>query len=151
MEMRNMGAYDPKVEYKAGDVVTFDGAKWFFTAYDMDTVFGNVWNGAAFEPANAGGNFATMAVENHLFDLIKTYKLDELKERYNQLRQGVMSEANIAKMFINFAGAIPRVMFDEENRKWPMTPFTSVHTIDSILNWYRLRCEYIDAEIETMK
>lgn len=129
---------------------TYDGTKWFFTAYDMDTVFGNVWNGNGYEPPTAGGNFATMAEGNHLFDLIKTYKLAELKERYASLRKSVLSESSVASLFMDFAGAIPRAMYDEEARKWPTTPYTSVHTIDSILYWYHLRCEYIDAEIDAM-
>jgi hypothetical protein len=130
---------------------TYDGTKWFFGAYDMDTVFGNVWNGNAFASPVEGGTFEDIANENHLFRLIKTYKTDELKQRYEELRKTTLSEANIISMFMSFAGQIPRAVMDEECRKWPTIPFTSVHTIDSIVNWYRIRCEYIDAEIEAMQ
>ena len=128
---------------------TYDGVKWFFTAYDMDTVFGNSWNGAAYaSPDSDPYGFRQSAAENHLFELIKTYKLDELKARYAALRSSVMSESNIAKLFTDYAGKIPLVMYEEDNRRWPLIPRTSVHTVDSILNWYRLRCLYVDAELE---
>ena len=127
---------------------TYDGVKWFFTAYDMDTVFGNSWNGAAYaSPDSDPYGFRQSAAENHLFELIKTYKLDELKARYAALRSSVMSESNIAKLFTDHAGKIPLVMYEEDNRRWPLIPRTSVHTVDSILNWYRLRCLYVDAEL----
>ena len=129
---------------------TYDGVKWFFGAYDMDTVFGNVWNGNAFASPAEGGTFEDIAVENHLFRLIKTHKTAELKQRYEELRATTFSEANIISMFMSFAGQIPRALMDEECRKWPTIPFTSVHTIDSIVNWYRIRCAVIDAEAEAM-
>lgn len=129
---------------------TYDGVKWFFGAYDMDTVFGNVWNGNAFNSPVIGGKFEDIAVENHLFRLIKTHKSAELKQRYENLRKTALSEANVMTTFVSFAGQISKVLLDEENRKWPTVPFTSTHTIDSILNWYRLRCIAIDAEIAAM-
>lgn len=38
----------------------------------------------------------------------------------------------------------------EESRKYPTEPYTATNTVDSLVNWYRLRCQMIDAEIETM-
>lgn len=128
---------------------TYDGTKWFFTAYDMDTVFGNNWNGSGYVSPTLGINFEEAAEENRLFRLIKTYKSAELKARYEYLRKNALSEARIATLFSDFAGAIPLPMLIEESRVWSATPRTSVQTIDSILNWYRLRCQYIDAEVAT--
>lgn len=133
---------------------TYDGTKWFFGAYDMDSVFGLHWSGQSFLPATTGTTFAaSMAkiAENHrLFELIKTYKKDALKARYKELRTGVMSEDNVGMMFRNFAGQIPAPLLDEDNKKWTKIPNTNGNNVQQILDWYRLRVATIDAEIDKM-
>lgn len=129
---------------------TYDGTKWFFGAYDMDTVFGNSWNGNTFISPMLNSTFADIAAKNHVFELVKTYKKDALKARYAELRKSVLSEANVMTAFTSFVGKISRTLFDEESRKYPTEPYTATNTVDSLVNWYRLRCQMIDAEIETM-
>lgn len=130
---------------------TYDGTKWFFGAYDLDSTYGLMWDGKRFDPAtDEGYKFAGVAGRHRVFDLIRTYKKAELKERYKYLRNTVMSEDNVALTFRNFAGAISRPLLDEDNRKWPGIPNTNANSINQILDWYRLRVATIDAEIESM-
>lgn len=130
---------------------TWDGVKWYFDAYDMDSIFGNKFDGKSFFAAQSGGTtFGFLKGRHRVAELIMTYKLDELKERYKELRAGVLSEDNVATMFINFAGQIPIAALNEDNLIWPTVPSTNVNNVHQIIDWYRLRVQKIDAEIDAM-
>ena len=135
---------------------TYDGTKWFFGAYDIDSTYGLHMMGTHFfaatsdEPEGQMWNMTQIASFSHIFGLIKTHKLDALKARYTQLRQTVMSEDNVAYMLRNFAGQIPKPLLDEDNRVWPTIPNTNVNNVQQIIDWYRIRCAYIDKEIDAM-
>lgn len=131
-------------------LMTYDGKKWIMGAYDMDSTFGLWWDGKKFVEATSGITFSEVARKHTLFDLVKKYKKDELKARYKELRQGVLSEDNVMLSFLNFAGLIPRPLLDEDSRIWKTIPNTNTNNVYQIINWYRLRCEAIDNEIENM-
>jgi hypothetical protein len=143
---------------RGGDMITknylintYDGTKWFFGAYDLDSTYGLKWDGKRFDPATDDNyKFRSVSLQHRVFQLIRTYKRAELKERYKELRNTVMSEDNVAVTFRNFAGAISRPLLDEDNRKWTGIPNTNVNNINQILDWYRLRVATIDAEVESM-
>lgn len=135
---------------------TYDGTKWFFGAYDIDSTYGLHTMGTHFfsvtftEEEGAQWNMNQLAARNRVFELIKMYKLDALKARYKELRETVMSEDNVSYMFRNFAGSIPKPVLDEDNRVWPTIPNTNVNNVQQVIDWYRLRCQYIDAEVNAM-
>lgn len=129
---------------------TYDGVKWFFGGYDMDSTYGLYPDGTKFTAATTGTTFAWFATAHRAMRLIKDYKVDALKQRYRELRETVMSEDNVSLMFRNFSGRIPRAIYDEDGRAWPTIPNTSVNNVQQIIDWYRLRCQVIDAEIEAM-
>lgn len=131
-------------------LATFDGVKWFFSAYDLDSTYGLYWNGKAIEPATTGVLISTYAASHKVMELIKTYKTAELKARYAKIREAIMSEDNVALEFLNFVGLIPTAIYDEDVRKWPTIPSTAVSNPAQILNWYRMRVQVIDAEIEAL-
>lgn len=129
---------------------TYDGTKWFFGAYDMDSTYGLQWDGKKFLTATKDTLFTAIAENHRLFELILTHKKTELKQRYNALRSTVLSEDNVATEFRNFAGSIPRPLLDEDNRCWPGIPQTSCNNVQQIIDWYRLRCVACDAEIAAL-
>ena len=131
-------------------LTTFDGVKWYFTDYDRDRVYGvSADDTYFFSPFNTV-TFASVANTNRLFELIKANKTDELKARAAALRNGVMSEAGVMDVFVNFMAAIPTQLLDEDVRLYPTIPSTNVHNLAQILNWYRLRCIAVDAEVNAM-
>lgn len=131
-------------------LVTFDGVKWYFTDYDRDRVYGISADDSYFFSPFDTVTFTSVADANRLFGLIKTNKTDELKARAVALRNGTMSEAGVMDVFVNFMQAIPTQILDEDVRLYPTIPSTNVHNLAQILNWYRLRCIAVDAEINAM-
>ena len=116
---------------------TFDGVKWGFTAYDMDTVFGNHFDGTAYYKADVSPTFSYYVVSK-IMNLIYKYDKERLKARYNKIRQTVFSEDNVSYMFYNYLVNIPKALFDEEVKIWNSLPGTQTNNINQILNNFRL-------------
>lgn len=130
-------------------LVTFDGVKWYFSAYDRDTVYGLYWNGKSFTSPRGGITYAHYATVHRLMELIYTHKRADLKARAVALRHGIKSEINVCNVFTNFAASIPAEVLAANCRRWPLLRSTSASNTAQILNWYRLRRQIIDAEIDS--
>lgn len=130
-------------------LATYDGEKWFFSAYDMDTTYGIDWDGKKFFSPNESIRVHSYATIHKVMELIKTYKMYELKQRYQALREGILSEYNVNTMFYNFMAGIPRPILEEDARKWTTIPSTNVNDVHNILTWYQARCKIIDTEMDS--
>ena len=128
-------------------LVTFDGVKWYMSAYDRDTTYGIDWDGSGFRTPNSGVTFEHYANSNALMWRMYTMWKTELKARAIELRDSIKSEANVMTVFTNFTAGIPSQLLDREARRWPYLPSTSASNLAQILNWYRLRRQFIDKEI----
>lgn len=129
---------------------TYDGTKWLFSAYDLDSIFGGHPDGKMWWNAKDGMTLTHLKGRHRVFELIFNHKKDALKARYAQLRNSVLSEDNVQYVVRNFATNIPRQMLEEDNRKWPTIPGTNISNTQQILDWYRLRVARIDKEIESI-
>lgn len=130
-------------------MATWNGTKWVFSAYDMDSTYGLQWAGKEFYPANDGVSFVKFR-SNRVMELIYRFKTNALKARYKALRQSVLSEENINVMFENFTCGIPSQIFAAEARKWPSLPSTSVANIDQLLRWLHRRLAVCDKWVEEL-
>ena len=134
-------------------LTTYNGSNWWLNAYDLDSILGNFWNGTKYySPAGDNDNktsFAWLANTSELFHIILTEHKAELIQRYNTLRAGILSEESVFLTFYNFCAAIPQAVIGMDNTKWPLKPGTSTETLSRIMEWYRLRCRFIDAEVQS--
>ena len=128
-------------------LATYDGVKWFFSAYDMDTTFGAASLGKYFIKPNANPSFKSYASANKLFDLIWTFLRPQLRERYAAIRKEVMSEINLATEFSNFASKIPLPVLVSDVELYPRIPSSLSSNTEQILNFYRLRVQLADVWI----
>lgn len=128
-------------------LATYDGIKWFFSAYDMDSTFGLHWDGKDFSHLESVPTFQTWT-GNKLMNLLWTKKRDTVNARYAQLRANAMSEHNVAYTFWNFGCLIPKSILLKDVEKWTSIPSTSVNDIHQILTQYRLRCMLADEWIK---
>lgn len=130
---------------------TWDGKKWYFASYDRDSTFGNVyWQGNVLDAEDKNG-FAWYANSHRMFNIIYNHMRDRFIQRWKYLRSGVLSDANLFKMFGDFIGRIPRIAFDEENYLWPQTPFSSVKDFSQIMWWITHHMAKLDKEIQDIK
>ena len=128
-------------------MATWNGTKWVFSAYDMDSTYGLDWDGSALLPPNEGVTFEAFR-KNRIMELVYRFKTNALKARYKKLRETVLSEYAIDVAFENFGSGIPSVVLNEDVKKWPSLPSTSVNTTDQILRWLHHRLAFADKWID---
>ena len=130
---------------------TFDGKKWYFAAYDLDSIFGRTPDFWDHMPAKSdtddwrdhGVTFENITDSNRLFyQLWKFYK-DEILKRTKALVDGVMSDSAVDTAFVDFARHIPIKAYDAELDVWPYTPNTSVDNVNRIGRWYMQRVAWL--------
>lgn len=135
-------------------LVTYDGVKWIFSAYDMDSTYGLRWNGkSSYRPDDTAGDavtFINFANKHKVFEMIKRFKTDELKSRYTILRDSILSECAIIELFENFAWAIPSRLLDEDIKLYKTIPGTSTNNINQILRWIHNRLVICDQWIDAL-
>ena len=136
-------------------LATYDGTKWFFSAYDMDNVFGQHYPGDNFDPASLD---MLRIKENRLFSLLYTHKFDKLRSRLNELmtkrysitgkgtvQDGVMSSSSVAYRFTNYATKIPLNAYTADAERWPSVPSTTTNNIWQAISWYAQRSALVKA------
>ena len=144
-----IGGYDLMVKNYL--LVTLDGTKWYFSAYDLDSTFGLYWRGDSYyNPRTCHPQPDSYALKHKLMELICKYKKDELKERYAYLRENVMSICDVHTAFYNFTANIPAVALDADWKKWQTIPNTSGNNIAQIMDWYRSRVDVLDKVMEQL-
>lgn len=130
---------------------TFDGKKWYFAAYDLDSIFGRTPDFLEHMPAKSDTNdwrdhgvtFENVTNDNRLmYQLWKFYK-DEILKRTKALVDGVMSDSAVDTAFVDFVRHIPLKAFDAELDVWPYTPNTSVDNVNRIGRWYMQRVAWL--------
>ena len=131
-------------------LTTFDGTKWCFTAYDMDSTYGLNWDGSGLTRAVSNINFEECAETHRVYELIKRFKTNALKARAVELRNNILSETRICQYFENFAWAIPSPVALEDVKLYPTVLGSSVNGIDQICRWVRQRLEAFDAWIDAL-
>lgn len=127
-------------------LATYDGIRWFFSAYDMDSTFGNHWTGEKYDSTKSAPNLLFFG--HKLMHLLRDYKAAEVKARYEQLRSTVMSEDNVLLEFENFMAGIPSALYAQDTKLWPLIPGTRTNNLAQIANNYRLRVQLLDDQIE---
>ena len=135
---------------------TYDGVKWFMSAYDLDSTWGLYWDGSKFIEAayNDKDDWSIISFYRNthkLFKLLYTYKKPEIVARYKELRASLISPSYIEKLFRNYAKNIPHSAFDAENALWKDRPSTGANNVEQIIQWYSERIKWVDAEIAELE
>ena len=98
--------------------LTYDGIKWYASMYDMDSTWGLYWNGETMVSYDyARDKFEDKIQDrqgNLLFERIETNFYEELLSRWEELKQGPLSYANIINKFERFTDIIPTELIKED-------------------------------------
>jgi hypothetical protein len=130
---------------------TFDGKKWYFAAYDLDSIFGRTPDFLEHTPGKSdtsdwrdhGVTFENVTDANRLFyQLWKFYK-DDILSRMKTLISGVLSDSEVDTAFVDYVRHIPVNAFSAELDVWPSTPNTSVDNINRVARWYMQRLDFL--------
>lgn len=140
-------------------LTTYDGVKWIFNGYDMDSTFGLAPGADNYKPNEVWNcSFGQNAALHKLFDLLKTYKKDAVKARYLQLRSWGESDEDPGALCSDtpmlraseFISMIPQGVYNKDFDKWRGIAFTSTNNYAQIAEFIYKRLKYMDKEIETL-
>lgn len=131
---------------------TYDGTKWFLSAYDMDSSFGfDPYGTYLWDVTTSRTQFAQAADNHRLAHLLYKYSPQRLISRYRELRAGVLSEANVWHEFARFINIIPENAYRKDREIWIDVPGTSMAAIYTFMEYYRMHCAVLDAEIDALE
>lgn len=130
---------------------TFDGKKWYFAAYDLDSIFGRTpdfWEHLLAKSdtddwRDHGVTFENVTNSNRLFYQLWKFYRDEILKRTKTLIDGVMSESTVDTAFIDYVRHIPLNAYNAELEKWPDMQNTAVDNVNRIGRWYMQRIAWL--------
>lgn len=132
-------------------MLSYNGTKWYFSAYDMDCTFGNWQDGWIREdPDHAVPSIQHWRDANRAMHLVCAYDADRVKARYQELRKGPLSDTNVYKRFISYMSLTPVAVKNADVKLWPTTPATVAHSFSQIFNEFKLRVSVIDQQIANL-
>lgn len=126
--------------------VTWDGVKFFFMPYDLDTVFGNNWAGGYSYAPEASIPWCI----GSFWDSVVSAYGDDIKARYKDLRsKGVISVDTIYRLSTDIALKYNKDLLSAEFKKWgatdPALPSTDRNGRDQIIDWSTKRISALDS------
>ena len=134
-------------------LITYDATKWYMTAYDLDSTFGNRWNGGLDIPYNTpfpsspnvtGSQY--QVTNNKLFFRLVELFPEKIAERYRYLRKSVLSIDYIETKFRYFMNGIDEMSRFLDKTKWGTKAASSSGKASEefIDNWIEQRIQYVD-------
>lgn len=110
-------------------MATYDGKVWYPILYDLDTLWGIDWTGTGFSEQYHTDKTALLTDGNNLFYRVTRLFGDQVLERYQELRQGILSKEHIIESFESYTAQIPQEYRDINNALW-YTDGTHIRTIE---------------------
>ena len=127
------------------------GGAWIPTAFDMDEAFGMMPGGEGFYPPDSflpqrEDGVWTSGTGSLLWDRLLQNFDEEIRTRYQTLRQGVLSEENILSAVDAYIGGIPASLYLREAERYPGRPAAS-EMKEQIQNYLIERLPILDEKL----
>lgn len=133
---------------------TYDLANsvWFASAYDLDSTWGLYVNGSYFVDSDIKCPDGYQSNVGHAGNKLY-YKLalnfdTEIRERYEELREEVLSGSNILAEFEKFISRITTEQYEEDVVIYPDIPSANKNNISQIRTYVYKRLEYCDTMLK---
>lgn len=140
--------------------LTYDGNLWYASMYDMDSTWGLYWNGSKFVSAEyrmqEDYEVGVHKTSNLLFDRLETLFASEIKARYSQLRDGVLSEAYLKEKFEEWCSISSAELMAKDYASttaggaYSGMPQKTTNNFEQISNFITARLTYVDVQIAAL-
>lgn len=99
--------------------LTLNGQKWCPTLYDVDSIFGQYWNGTFV----IRGSDSQKILYNYPIHYLRTSFKSEIESRYNELRKkGIFTVENITSLLEKWEKQVGYDNYKNEQKLYPETP-----------------------------
>lgn len=123
-------------------MATWDGQVWYPMLYDLDSLWGIYWDGQSTTEAGVVDVFYN---GNRLFARIRDLYGDELRARYAELRDDILSVDSIKAAFYEFVETIPSGCYAMDQAMWNSEGLR-IRTLDLMWQMMDTYLPQIDAE-----
>lgn len=124
--------------------ISYDGKRFMFMPYDLDTVFGLEWTGNIVYDDTTGSQTVTNSQDSFWRKVKATYSTD-IEARYKQLRDlKVISFENVYNLSTDIFSKYPISLYDLELNRWPFRPSLNITSLEQILTWTKKRIQFLD-------
>ena len=133
--------------------VTYSGSPFIASAYDMDSIYDLSWQGNINSPSNVNGEFpnSEWGQNNLLYKRLREVFESDIKARYSQLRNDVLSYANIISRYEEFMRPQSPEMIAEDyasttaNGAYTSIPSKTTNNLQQIRGYIVNRMAYVDS------
>lgn len=129
-------------------LATYDSVKWIPGMYDMDSTWGLYWDGSKFIPATTDCPSGYQNTGSLLWEKIVRIFAAEILQRKTELRETVLSNANILMHFERFAAEIGRDAYADDLVVYPDIPSADSNNIWQIRDFVKPRMDVLDAWLQ---
>lgn len=134
---------------------TYDATKWYGGMWDLD----GTWGCSPFPPShpdwyNYDDPFQPGS-SNKFHERLSNLFASDIRTRYSELRQSILSESHILTEFDRFMNTIPPYLYEEDYAEttadgaYTDIPLKDTNNILQIRNFVNARCAYVDSMILT--
>ena len=110
-------------------MATYDGKVWYPVLYDLDSLWGIDWDGKALAKEDGVWPEKLLSNGNCLLYRVNYYFGDQVRARYQELREGILSKEHIMESFREYTSRIPQAYYDINNALW-YTDGNHIRTLD---------------------
>lgn len=129
----------------------YNDGPYIASVYDLDTTWSLYWNGESLLAYDyAESEYIT---KNNLYVRLKTLFPNQVRARYEELRNGALSAANIIHRFEEFCDIMPKELVEEDyatttaNGAFVNIPSRNLTSLAQIRNYVAARLAYVDSQI----
>ena len=124
--------------------ISYNGKKFMFMPYDMDTVFGLEWTGAVVYDDTTGSQLVWNSSGSFWRKVKVAYNTD-VEARYKQLRDlKIISVENIYNLSTDLSLKYSKDVYDLELARWPVRLSLNITSLEQILTWTKKRIAFLD-------
>lgn len=125
---------------------TVDMTKWYLSAYDMDATFDLSWGGALLNASNAKmGNTPYMNMYSALLKHLQGNYSEEMKTRYFELRNSVLSESSIISEFESYINIYGEDVYIQDTIPYPNIPNVDENSLSRLKSFICSRLKFLDS------
>lgn len=123
------------------------GTHWYACFYDMDSIWGQQLQAQASYASAYPTNFQD--TNSLLWERMIDCFTEEIKARYTELRQSILTIPNVFNQFERFSDPISHKLYEKDQTIYSL-PGTAWNSIDYIENWVVSRFAYTDEYMTTL-
>lgn len=126
---------------------TTDMTKWYLSAYDMDSTFDLSWTGELLNASEATiGQSPYMNRYSALLEHLQINYSEEMKSRYFELRNSVLSEDSIIHEFENYINIYGEDLYIQDTVLFPNIPHAIENSIIKLRTFICSHMKFLDTQ-----